>query len=159
MGETRARWFGADLLALVRGWEAGHPGAPAPPPRPEPKSASRRRRAEAEEAGPEVAFDDPLYERLRDWRPERSRSEGVPAYTFFTDRSARELAARRPDSREALLGVWGLGDSRVEAFGDDLLALIRDHCGEPAGESVAEADGPALEAQMPLAVPAPGGHA
>ncbi len=152
MGETRVRWFGADLLALVRAWEAEHPGAPAPPPRPEPKAASRRRRAEAEEAGPEVAFDDPLYERLRDWRRERSRSEGVPAYTFFTDRSARELAARRPDSREALLGVWGLGDSRVEAFGDELLALIRDHCGEPAGEPVAEA-------QMPLAVPAPGGHA
>ncbi len=159
MGETRVRWFGAELLALVRAWEAEHPDAPSPPPRPEPKSSSRRRAAEAQEAGPEVAFDDPLYERLRDWRRERSRSEGVPAYTFFTDRSARELAARRPDSREALLGVWGLGDARVEAFGDDLLALIRDHCGAGSTEPALDADERALEAQMPLAVPASGGHA
>ncbi|MCY4454861.1 MAG: RecQ family ATP-dependent DNA helicase [Chloroflexi bacterium] len=159
MGETRVRWFGAELLALVRAWEAEHRDAPAPPPRPEPKSSSRRRAAEAQEAGPEVAFDDPLYERLRDWRRERSRSEGVPAYTFFTDRSARELAARRPESREALLGVWGLGDARVEAFGDDLLALIRDHCGDGSAEPAPDAPASALEAQMPLAVPASGGHA
>ena len=159
MGETRVRWFGAELLALVRAWEAEHRDAPAPPPRPEPKSSSRRRAAEAQQAGPEVAFDDPLYERLRDWRRERSRSEGVPAYTFFTDRSARELAARRPESREALLGVWGLGDARVEAFGDDLLALIRDHCGDGSAEPAPDAPASALEAQMPLAVPASGGHA
>ncbi|MDE2694933.1 MAG: RecQ family ATP-dependent DNA helicase [Chloroflexota bacterium] len=152
MGETRVRWFGADLLALVRDWESEHADAPAPPHRPEPKAASRRRRAEADETGPEVAFDDPLYERLREWRRDRARSEGVPAYTFFTDRSARELASRRPDSREALLGVWGLGDARVEAFGDDLLALIRDHCGK-------DAETPGDGAQMPLAAVAPGGHA
>ncbi|MXZ45597.1 MAG: RecQ family ATP-dependent DNA helicase [Chloroflexi bacterium] len=152
MGETRVRWFGADLLALVRAWESEHPDAPAPPHRPEPKAASRRRRAEADETGPEVAFDDPLYERLREWRRDRARSEGVPAYTFFTDRSARELAARRPDSREALLGVWGLGDARVEAFGDELLALIRAHCGQ---DTETRGDG----AQMPLAAAAQGGHA
>ena len=159
MGETRVRWFGAELLGLVRAWEAEHPEAPAPPPRPEPRSSSRRRIAEAQEAGPEVAFDDPLYERLREWRRDRSRSEGVPAYTFFTDRSARELASRRPDSREALLGVWGLGDARVEAFGEELLTLIRNNGGEPTGEPAPEPHEPTPQAQMPLAVPASGGHA
>ena len=156
MGETRVGWFGGRLLALVREWEAAHPGATAAPRRPEPRPSSRRRRAEAAEAGPEVAFDDPLYERLREWRRERARAEGVPAYTFFTDRSARELAARKPASREALLGVWGLGDARVEAFGDDLLALIRDH-GAPgqAGTGNGRAEG----APMRLAASAPGGHA
>ena len=152
MGETRVRWFGAQLLGLVRAWEGEHLDAPAPSPRPAPKQTARRRRAEAAEAGPEVAFDDPLFERLRAWRRERSRVDGVPAYTFFTDRSARELAARRPDSREALLGVWGLGDARVEAFGDELLALIHEHA--PAGDGATENG-----AQAPLAVLAPGGHA
>ena len=152
MGETRVRWFGAQLLGLVRAWEAEHLDAPSPSPRPAPKQTARRRRAEAAEAGPEVAFDDPLFERLRAWRRERSRVDGVPAYTFFTDRSARELAARRPDSREALLGVWGLGDARVEAFGDELLALIHEHA--PAGDGATENG-----AQAPLAVLAPGEHA
>ena len=73
-----------------------------------------------------MAFDDPLFQRLRDWRRERARSEGVPAYTFFTDRTARELAARRPADRDGLAAVWGFGDARIEAFGDDLLALIAE---------------------------------
>ncbi|MBM4415669.1 MAG: hypothetical protein FJ035_05365, partial [Chloroflexi bacterium] len=47
-------------------------------------------------------------------------------YTLFTDRTARELAARRPGDPQALLAVRGMGDSRVRAFGDELLALIRD---------------------------------
>jgi ATP-dependent DNA helicase RecQ len=155
VGETRARWFGAQLLALVREWEAANPDAPAPPPRPAAKPSSRTsrgRRSDAADAGPEVAFDDPLYERLREWRRERSRSDGVPAYTFFTDRSARELAARRPADRDALLAVWGLGDARVEAFGEDLLALIRAH--GPAEPSLEDGG-----VQAPLAAPTPGGHA
>ena len=152
MGETRVRWFGHRLLDLVRAWEAAHPDAPPAPRRPDPPASSRRRRAEAADAGPEVAFDDPLYERLREWRRERARGEGVPAYTFFTDRSAREIAARKPTTREALLAVWGMGDARVEAFGDDLLALIREH-GEPRANGSRDAE------RMPLAASAPGGHA
>ena len=122
VGETRARWFGAQLLALVRDWEQAHPETASAPPRPAP--AAKRGRASAD-AGPEVAFDDPLFENLREWRRDRARREGVPAYTFFTDRTARELVARRPADREGLHDIWGLGDARVEAIGDELLALIR----------------------------------
>jgi ATP-dependent DNA helicase RecQ len=114
MGETRVRWFGDHLLDLVCDWEAEHPRAPAPPARP--------RLATKTDA--EVSFDDPLYQRLRGWRLERARSEGVPAYTLFTDRTARELAVLRPRDEEALRTVWGMGDARVRAFGSDLLAVI-----------------------------------
>ena len=131
MGATRVRWFGGRLLAAVREWESAHPDAPAPPPsRPASRPARRARAADAA-AGPEVAFDDPLFQRLRDWRRERARSEGVPAYTFFTDRTARELAARRPSDRAGLATVWGFGDSRIEAIGDELLALIAETEPEP----------------------------
>ena len=165
VGETRARWFGAQLLALVRAWEEAHANAEAPPPRPAPRAharaASRGRAASASDAGPEVAFDDPLYERLREWRRERSRSDGVPAYTLFTDRSARELVVRLPTDRLGLLAVWGLGDARVEAFGDDLLALIREQgpaaaTAEPAAPAAPTAAG---EVQAPLAARTPTGHA
>ena len=131
MGETRVRWFGGRLLAAVREWEEAHPDAP-PPPRPAARPARRSHGADAA-AGPEVAFDDPLFQRLRDWRRARAQREGVPAYTFFTDRTARELAARRPADRDGLAAVWGLGDARIEAIGDELLALIA----EPQPEAAA----------------------
>ena len=129
MGETRARWFGARLLAAVREWEAAHPGAPPPPPRPAARPARRRSAAAAE---PEVPFDDPLFQRLRAWRRERAQREGVPAYTLFTDRTARELAARRPADRDGLAAVWGFGDARIAAIGDELLAIVADAGPAPA---------------------------
>ncbi len=48
----------------------------------------------------------------------------MPAYTIFLDRTLRELVAKRPRDRSALLTVWGLGDARVNHLGDELLALI-----------------------------------
>ena len=158
VGEKRARWFGAQLLALVREWEAAHPDAAPPPPRAPPPAAARSASRTRAAAGPEVAFDDPLYERLREWRRERSRNDGVPAYTLFTDRSARELAASLPTDRPGLLAVWGLGDARVEAFGEELLALIREH-GPAAAASEPTAPTAPNEVQAPLAAPAPAGHA
>jgi ATP-dependent DNA helicase RecQ len=117
MGSTRLRWFGQRLLECVATWEAGHPGAQPAPVRPR----ASRRGAEDEAA---VAFDDPLYQRLRAWRLQRARANGVPAYTLFTDRTARELAARRPADEEALRSVRGMGDARIRDFGQELLGVI-----------------------------------
>ena len=122
LGETRVRWFGERLLTAVRAWETEHPDAP---PAPAPPGASSPAARRPSEGAPAVAFDDPLYERLRAWRRERARQDGVPAYTLFSDRTARALAAARPADEDALRAVWGLGDSRVRAFGGELLALVR----------------------------------
>ena len=121
MGQTRMRWFGDRVLSLMREWVQEHPDADPAPER----SYDRQRVAARVEDGVEVAYDDPLYRRLRAWRRDRARTDGVPAYTLFTDRTARELAALRPASEADLRGVWGLGDSRVRAFGADLLEVIR----------------------------------
>jgi len=77
--------------------------------------------------GPEVDPDDPLIEALRVWRSARARTDGAPAYTLFSDRTLRELVGAQPSNRAALLEIWGLGESRIERFGDELLAVIRAH--------------------------------
>ena len=122
MGQRRVQWFGDRMLALVREWERANPDAAPPPARPAP--ASRQRSAPVG-PGPEVPFDDPLFQRLREWRRERATRDGVPAYTLFTDRSARELTVHRPADRAALADVWGFGDARIAAIGDELLDLLR----------------------------------
>jgi ATP-dependent DNA helicase RecQ len=76
--------------------------------------------------GPAVAgaADDGLVERLRRWRLERSREDGVPAYVVLHDATLRELAAGRPTSHAELAGVKGLGPTKLERYGDDLLAVL-----------------------------------
>jgi ATP-dependent DNA helicase RecQ len=125
IGETRADWLGRELLALVEEWCARHPDETAP--RMPDDLATQRPLKSRADLGPEIDASDPLIEALRSWRSERAREDGVPAYTLFSDRTLRELVANRPGSRAALLSTWGLGESRVDRFGSELLEIIGAH--------------------------------
>jgi ATP-dependent DNA helicase RecQ len=56
-------------------------------------------------AGP---VDDSLLERLRSWRRERSREDGVPAYVVLHDATLRDLASARPTTLHELGAVKGV---------------------------------------------------
>ena len=122
---VRARWFGAELLRLIAQWEEAHPEAPQRAVRTAVAPARSRGAAESG-ASAAVSADDPLYRLLREWRLERARADGVPAYTLFSDRTLREIVAQRPRDGAALRAVWGLGDAKVQRFGSDVLAVIRE---------------------------------
>ncbi|MYA86777.1 MAG: ATP-dependent DNA helicase UvrD2 [Acidimicrobiaceae bacterium] len=64
------------------------------------------------------------FERLRQWRLERSRADGVPAYVVFSDATLRELARRRPATDEGLLAVPGIGPAKLAAHGDAIKNLL-----------------------------------
>ncbi len=75
--------------------------------------------------GPRAASADvALVERLRAWRLERSREDGVPAYVVLHDATLHELASVRPGSLPELVAVRGLGSAKVERYGEALLSLI-----------------------------------
>jgi ATP-dependent DNA helicase RecQ len=61
---------------------------------------------------------------LRNWRADKAREQGVPAYVILHDRTLRELAERRPNSPETLLEVPGIGHAKAERYGEDLLELL-----------------------------------
>ncbi|NED68277.1 ATP-dependent DNA helicase RecQ, partial [Streptomyces sp. SID10244] len=63
-------------------------------------------------------------EHLRSWRKAEASSRGVPPYVVFNDATLRELAARRPETPEQLRSVSGIGDAKLEQYGDDVLATI-----------------------------------
>jgi ATP-dependent DNA helicase RecQ len=42
------------------------------------------------------------------------------------DRTLRELARVRPTTLYELRGVYGIGDAKLEAFGDTVVRVIRD---------------------------------
>jgi ATP-dependent DNA helicase RecQ len=81
----------------------------------------RRERTIVADGGP---YDRPLFEALRAWRREEAQERGVPPYVIFSDRTLRELARLRPTSRHELRGVYGIGDAKLEAFGDAVLRVV-----------------------------------
>jgi ATP-dependent DNA helicase RecQ len=68
--------------------------------------------------------DPELLAALKRWRSEQARSQGVPSYVVFHDRTLLELAARRPGDRSELIGVNGIGTAKLERYGEALLAVI-----------------------------------
>ncbi|WP_306603716.1 DNA helicase RecQ [Azonexus sp.] len=71
------------------------------------------------------AADEALFQLLRRWRADTAREQGVPAYVILHDKTLRELAEVRPVSHGLLTTITGMGSAKIEHYGEDLLALIR----------------------------------
>ncbi|MCI8420629.1 MAG: ATP-dependent DNA helicase RecQ, partial [Oscillospiraceae bacterium] len=76
---------------------------------------------------PARAGDEELFQELRALRSRLSAQRGVPPYVIFNDRSLREMCRQRPDSPAALLQVPGVGERKLEQFGEEFLEVIRRH--------------------------------
>ncbi|MEV4731439.1 ATP-dependent DNA helicase UvrD2 [Saccharopolyspora sp. NPDC049426] len=68
--------------------------------------------------------DENLLEQLKAWRSERARQLKVPAYVVFTDATLTAIAEQRPADESALVGISGIGATKIQKFGGDVLALI-----------------------------------
>ncbi|ACD18040.1 DNA helicase RecQ [Paraburkholderia phytofirmans] len=64
------------------------------------------------------------WERLRAWRTETAKSDGVPAYVIFHDATLAEIARNGPDSIDDLRGIPGMGARKLDRFGDELLEVV-----------------------------------
>lgn len=73
-----------------------------------------------------------LYDKVRRWRAQTARQEGVPPYVLLTNRQLGEIVQARPASKAALGRLDGVGDKKVARYGDALLALLAPAVGEPA---------------------------
>ena len=69
------------------------------------------------------SYDEALFERLREWRAEQAKEASVPAYVVFTDLTLIALAEARPTSDAELLAISGIGRTKLERYGADVLAI------------------------------------
>jgi ATP-dependent DNA helicase RecQ len=70
------------------------------------------------------AADAELLDRLKAWRLQQSREQGVPAYVVLHDSTLADIARRRPRDLAALSGVAGIGGHKLERYGAGLLEVI-----------------------------------
>ena len=69
--------------------------------------------------------DTPLLEALKALRTKLARTQNVPAYVVFSDRTLAELASHRPANPGAMREIHGIGDAKLERYGAAFLEVIR----------------------------------
>ena len=67
-----------------------------------------------------------IFDKLRWWRVETARKHNVPAYVIFHDATMREIAKAQPRSLVALRGVSGVGEKKLETYGEEIVAQITE---------------------------------
>jgi len=65
-----------------------------------------------------------LFEALRAWRAGVAREQGVPAYVVFPDSTLRGIATLRPVSLGQLMGISGIGQTKLERYGDAVIGIV-----------------------------------
>ncbi|MFW7413693.1 ATP-dependent helicase [Demequina sp. SO4-18] len=99
---------------LERWWpEAGRP------PQRRAKAAGKIADLDADQAH--------LFEALRTWRLDLAQESSKPAYTVLTDASLVEIAQARPATIGALATVRGVGASKLDQFGAQILRVVADN--------------------------------
>ncbi len=73
----------------------------------------------------EMAFDEALFVQLKKWRTAQAAKEKIAPYMVFHDTTLKELAARRPQTKQALLAVKGMGKMKLEKYAADILDLVK----------------------------------
>ena len=68
--------------------------------------------------------EDPAVEALKRWRLQRSRDDSVPAFVVFHDSTLEAIAAARPDSLVELSEVSGVGPTKLDRYGDEILHAL-----------------------------------
>ena len=94
------------------------------------ETRARRNRAERDGASQDMDVDDTLFQLLRAERRRLAEAAQVPPYVVFHDRALREMAAGKPASREAMLGIAGVGERKLAQYGDAFLAVISRYISE-----------------------------
>lgn len=88
-----------------------------------------------------------LFELLRVLRNEIAQDNDLIHYQVFTQKALYEMCETLPTNKQELLQVNGMGKTRVEKYGGEILQVIRDFCDENDIETAADVN--MFEAEKP----------
>jgi len=93
--------------------------------REDPKETAAPRKKPRGAAAEVAEQDRDLWEALRECRRALAAELSLPPYVIFHDATLREMLAQRPADRDALLRVHGIGQAKLDRYGDRFLAILR----------------------------------
>lgn len=71
--------------------------------------------------------EERLWQALRAWRLHKAKEDDVPAYVIFGDRTLRDLVEKRPKNRAGFAEIYGMGEAKIEKFGEEILVILAEH--------------------------------
>jgi DNA helicase-2/ATP-dependent DNA helicase PcrA len=121
VGITRARTH------LFLSWPRESRGAPSPfleeiGVRPEPSATRGIQRA----TPIRTRSGGPLFDRLKAWRRDRAKADGVPAYLVFHDATLEGIVEAKPRDWADLAAIAGIGPAKLERYADEVLAIVAE---------------------------------
>ena len=116
-------------------------------PRPERKSRTRPERERP--ALPSAPPSGELWEKLRSLRLEIARNQGIAPFIIFHDSTLREMIRTLPRTIEEMGEISGIGERKLERYGEQFLALILDHLNEQPATSPEE-EPPPPKSDLPV---------
>ena len=78
--------------------------------------------------------DTSLFEALRLHRKQLAQEQGVPPYVILHDKTLVAICAQRPRSIDELAGIPGIGERKLELYGEDLIRITAQHENTAASE-------------------------
>ena len=69
-------------------------------------------------------MDNGLLDQLKKWRSKTSKSQSVPAFVIMHDKTLKQIATLKPDTKNDLLAVDGIGKAKLEKYGDDVMEIV-----------------------------------
>jgi len=82
-----------------------------------------------------AAGDTSLFEALRLHRKQLAQEQGVPPYVILHDKTLVAICAERPQNIDELAGIPGIGERKLELYGEELIRITREHAAAAANET------------------------
>ncbi len=79
---------------------------------------------------------DELFEELRQVRKKLARQRGVPPYIIFSDATLEEMAAHRPVTDAEMKTISGVGERKLQLYGDAFMETIRNFISGKSAEGM-----------------------
>ena len=93
--------------------------------KPRIREQAKKKRPRIESA--QGSYDEALFDHLRATRKRLADAQGVPPYIIFGDATLIQMSRDKPMSGEALLGIVGVGQHKLEKYGGAFLEAIAEH--------------------------------
>jgi len=73
----------------------------------------------------EPIFNKELFEDLKKWRKDKAYRQKIKPYIIFSDTSLIAISNSKPKNLDELLEIRGVGTKKIEAYGDEILKIIK----------------------------------
>jgi ATP-dependent DNA helicase RecQ len=80
----------------------------------------------------QIVQDDQLFNRLREIRSDLADEKNLPPYVIFSDKTLQEMVDRQPKSSLEFLQIKGVGQNKLDQYGDIFMSAIKNYLEEKA---------------------------